>query len=794
MGFNTQSIPGGGNVRAWTGSILIQDCTLDNVTVEATHSMVVIERSEIVADHEQVTLYRCWGSLVDCKFRSAFGPLSYRRALEYPELPHLWSVSLWGYPDNFWGPDPTEPFQVTRCEFRDSIMGLDLAMTRVTLDDCTFINISQMALWDHETRGLGTREEITATNDFIECNDTIYFQTHDCNIEFYHRDRSFEDWPDYINTYGRVIGVDEGEVPDHDLIWTWTADADIYMPTTIVDGEGNVSRPQVITIGFEVDWAGTALENISTNRSSHLVDFTGRDDNGGNGGKGDENETIWPSLYPQDLTSTGPGSVLIDMVVSTSYWRSWSIPPPVRNLAVTVRMDGNLVTVLDIKEDMNPYGWNEVYLNATLDLPLGHHMVNLSLSAELNETGDRVYVNGWNLSMMRADNTTPVGDLVNGLEVYYNALFLDPGTEITITNESLPEGEGEIYWWWKVIQEEGSVLTFRDIPSERSDILYVNVDGPGGVIVEDLETGHLYLRKQFGWAEVSNVHVGQFDIRATVTEMLIENCTGSTSWWSGYGADLTVVDCDLNLSQTDSWSTTSTNLTFLGCDMIGNKSWFELRVGGGRMRFVDTTWVDIDVAFDVSDGPTGTLEVSGCHFVGDRGVLTIKGHTWWYSTYRSSNLSRVSITGNTFTGPNTGITAEAFMFGDEISDNILQDGAISIAWFNTSPIMVWDNGSTDVWSIWMYPRPFTEELVQFELFDWDDDEVMLVAVDVTNATGPPASPVLDLALYQRGGISWFTTIDLSDPSPTIVVPVWGDPLLNLLALLRGETDVNFWED
>ena len=194
VGFNVLSLSRGGGVYASGGSILIEDCLLDNVTVSAIRSQVDIVRTAVVADREQVTLFSCWGSLVGSTFRSEYGPYSFYYPGYRPANPDLWSVSIWGYAEDFWGPSTLDPFAIEGCDFRGSMMGLELAQTRVTLRSCTFTDIEWVAIWDHETQGLGSWEDIDQGNEFTGCSGTLLFRTHNCTIDFHHDTRSFNDW------------------------------------------------------------------------------------------------------------------------------------------------------------------------------------------------------------------------------------------------------------------------------------------------------------------------------------------------------------------------------------------------------------------------------------------------------------------------------------------------------------------------------------------------------------------------------------------------------------------------
>ena len=792
-GFNIEAVSTGGNVHALDGRIFIEDSKLDNVTVQATRSQVDIVRTEIVADREQMTLFGCWGSMEDCMFRSAYGQFSDDLHGWYGGSPKLWSVSIWGYADNMWGPSTFDPFEITRCHFRDSQMGLDLARTRVRLRDSIFTNISWIAIWDHESEDLGTWEVLISRNEFVDCHSYKYFQTHDCKIVFHHDDRTPEDGSKSISYSSYVIDQDGPDLPSGEILKVNEADADLYMPTAFVNDTGVLFRPGWVELYLRASWTGPAVERIPTYESWVLVNFTGRDYYGY---YEVEKKVSWPSFWPGQIESEDVGRVRVPLKVDSAWSNSRYITAPLREVDMEVRLNGNLIATIDVEKEGELVYGSDYWVNVTLDVPMGYNLFNFSLTAVNNQTGERTYLMGYNYSITRADSTTPQLSINSVFEELYSALVLDPGTEVTLDAEDVTQDDPLSYWWWWLILSEGSVLTVGDIPPERGDGAFLTAMGPGGLVVDGLEVDYLTVDTDGGWAHVSNVTSQRINVEATESDVVLENCSGTVTDWSAINSSLRIVDCHIDLSW-DRWYDFegSNQLTFVRCDISGNTKELKLDVGFSQIRFIDTTFEGLNLTFGTAESNDGLLEIRGCDLGRGGGLLTISGSTYMSPGSRKyENHSQVHVVGNTFRGSAAGISAERWLFGDSIADNILEDGAFYRVWFNnTLKIVTLSEAiSADWYGLSIDPR--TTNLVGHRQYGYyGENRTTLVGMDTWQDPLSSEPPVLRVRVVS-GSVVWFAEVDMGDPAPPITVPYWGNPFHRLIDMLTGDTGNNYWEE
>ncbi len=791
-GFNTMSLAEGPDVHVWGGSVLMDDCTLDNVTVEATHSEVTIQGSHFVADREMVTLFRCWGELTDCTFRSAYSFEAEGIWIDMDD-PDLWAVSIWGLPDDLWGVDPTGPYVVSGCDFRDSIMGLDLAHTRLRLEDCTFDNIHWIGVWDHGSEGLGMWEDLLASNGFTDCDHLLYLRTHDCTLTYHHENRSLEGWDYNFRPQGMVRRTDADWLPTFDELWARSATADVYMPTIWVNSTGDVFRPEWVEVWLSIAWAGVAVERVPTNATESIVDFTGRNEYG----TYDEVETDiwWPSLWPSIVASPGTGRLDLELMVDIVSGSSYYFPAPVRDMEVEIRLDGDLEETVDAEEEGTADRWGDLHINRTLDVPPGLHVFNFTLTAVLNDTGERTYLDGWNYSIARADANTTNGDVRGWLDELFPIILLDPGTEYTLTSEDIPPGDTYYYWyWWMVFLGEGAVLKFSGLPRAEFDSVYLRVEGPGGLVLDDLDLQYMSFNLIDGWARLSNVSSGYSEIWTEDGDVQMEDCSITLDWSSFVRSNATFRRCQLNLSHSGSWENVVSTIKVSDCHLWSDRGDFTLPVGNGDVRFIDSTFTDMDITFAICDSRNGTLEVSGCDLRGEAGFITLTSRIYWTPGYFPiENASLVSISENTLSGADSGISADRWLFQDSIRGNTLEDGAGHVLWYNCSLQLAPANLSHDYSHFAVIATP-GQDLVHMDFYQrWREDRNFIVGLKTQEEDPLAHTPVLQVTITLKGTAQWFAQVDMGELVQTIPVPDWGEPVMRLHELLNSGTD-NFWED
>jgi hypothetical protein len=791
QGYNTISLIKASDVRVWGGSVHVEDCVLDNVTLDASYSEVVIDGSRFVADREMVTLFHCWGEMTDSTFGFA-NWIDPDDAWDYMENPDLWAVSIWGLPNDLREPALTEPFLVSGCEFRHSLIGLDLAHTLLNLEDCLFDNITWIGLWAHDSAGLGTWEEVSASNRFHDCHQTRFLETHDYTITFHHDDRPSRDSPSYPNNHAYVIDEDGGWMPTFDNIWPWSTTAEMYMPTTYVNTTGEVFRPEWVEVRLTVGWAGTAVERVPTDATERIVDFTGRNEDGTYDG---EDERIrWPSIYPGNIWSNSTGEVELDIYVQTFRGSTYYTLVPVRDLELELRMDGALLSTIDLEKGAVPDRWGDLQINTTLDVPRDLHNFNFTLTGVLNETSERTCLNGWDFSIARGDPNTTHEDLLGWLDEEFPALLMDPGTEYALTTEEIPDGDPYDYYYWKIMLGEGSTFTFSGPPLDGFEGMYIRADGPGGLVLNDLELQYISFGLENGWARISNVSSEYFDMDVLLSDVLVEDCSLIPSYSYLVLSNVTFRRCHLILSRTDWWLVSQAPLSFIDCDIGGALGDIRLSVGDDVIRLIDTTIRDMNVTFAVGDSSNGTLEVSGCDLGGKAGFINLTGQTYWSpGTQLITNASRVTISGNVFSGPNSGVSAESWLFEDGIHGNVLEEGAGYRRWYNTSLELMPANATDRPWSYELRYSPGQGSVFDdhFRTYYWD--LTYIVCIESKEAEPTPEAPTVQVTVEREGTAYWFDVIDLGGPPPTIQVPDWGDHVSMLQDLLRSFSD-NFWED
>jgi len=670
--WNLAKLAEGGDITVGGGSILIDGSAIYNVTVRALGSTVEVLDSRLVADRETLTMFECDGRLVGSSFRSAYGIESdYNRYFELDE-PLLWAASLWGQRS-------PAPFGIVDCSFQDSVIGVDLAHASANISGCRFVNCSSIAVWDHDSTGLGDWGPFNSSNDFVACKGMWFLRTHDCEVEFGGLNAP-TNWQDGdIQSWGEVSATDGWCHPYASWCWVSRADVDLYMPTLLVNRSGEPSRPSWIELDLWTSWGGRRTERVMTDERVHTASFTGEGITPAPSPSG-FGEVRAPDLEMETVepVSTGVIRVKMPVIVYESY--SQVVPAPVHDLQMDVYLGTEKVRTVDVEEEGAPreYGGFDVEFNMTL--PVGTSHVNVSLTALPDDGTARVPLDSTDICVVRLCEPASWQGVYECLDASCTSqyIMLDPGVGMAIDGGDLPPEPTEA-WGVPLLLCDGSDFTLRDIA--RADLLYLYLlaYGDGDIFLENLDVPGVTLYTPGCNVTISNSSMEGMELWTPGSNLTFFNVSSRLVWCWASGADVEVERSRITIGEDDVWYTASANLTMADSILVGDGVPLRLQLGGCDVALDNLTVEGVDLIVDMAQAWGGNLSIMDCKFSGMGPGLDFEGVR--EGPGPPGMLDGFVVSGNRFVGPRSGIEAPEPMFDGWLGPNELADGAGLRVWY-----------------------------------------------------------------------------------------------------------------
>ena len=159
--------------------------------------------------------------------------------------------------------------------FLFSELALDLTWANVELSGCDFDRTRRLAIWDHESTGLGGWYEVSADNMFINCEGHLYLRTHGAVLDF---TGPGMDGPFFgrSSSYSTPMYWGDPELPMFDDLDHLSSSCRLVMPTEVTDADGTWTAIPNMTMWLGNDWGGQVEVTVDTSETRTQVMFPGQ--------------------------------------------------------------------------------------------------------------------------------------------------------------------------------------------------------------------------------------------------------------------------------------------------------------------------------------------------------------------------------------------------------------------------------------------------------------------------------------------------------------------------------------
>jgi hypothetical protein len=785
----------GGDISVDRGDVVFDRAELDFVTVKALEASVDMVQVTIVGNRELVTMFESSGDILDSTFIMEYDEWNLPPRYWDLDYPHSYGLAVWGRLD-------TESVLVSRCTFVDTPLGMDLTHANVVVEGCVFQNTSKLAVWNHNTTGMGSWVDINATCDLSEAVGHRYLETHDGHITFTgaglggnYSEFDFYEW-------GSIKGPSWRWRPPVDLIEVEWDEAFLYVPTYSVNSYGTEYPLSEVEVEVETRYAGREVITIDTSGSEFLLEFEAV----GNGSPPDE-----PVVFDDYLIDVNSmmgllpnGTDTMDVTISVFLWRMMTEYryPLVSDLELEFLVDGKTHSVHSIPFEIGEEDYPDAVVPETVPAHPGLHVVDVVLRGVVHGMDDPEVISSVNYTFFRADGNVSTDELKDYDDKLYTQVIVDPGVSLDLHVLDLVETIGD----YSIV---GAVFYLGE--GSR-----VNLTGP---IPEDVQAGLEVLA--FGNGTLALRDIEAFGGSLTVFDCDVEMSNLSYDYieLSLYNADATIADCAFR--HTDSMYFTRANLTILDSHIATNDTYWEINYSNIILEGSEFTGEGTD-PFDIYCRARTNLTVEGCvfkdvvvkvwvfngtpshskvinsTFSGDPSGLVIREPSPYLDgLYMYDIYDNITIDGNTFSGPGSSLRALRTVHQLSVGDNAFEDGARRQVLYDLSIDMVPDYYCETA------PYPHIALLPghgheQVEGIWWIGNEtivrVLTTLEDMSGIDDPwPAQLVITGEDWMFGGTTalYYEEVDLTSGSLVISYPYWGDSRI-LVKDLMDRLGVDSW--
>ncbi|GAF74581.1 unnamed protein product, partial [marine sediment metagenome] len=156
------------NIELGGGNLTIRDSTIENIPVRVYFSSVLVESSTIRSKYDMFTLFGSSGRFGNSTFTSDGVSSSLRWS--WTDARALWAISV----ENN---SAITPVDINDCEFRGVGQAIDMGYAYVNVNGCEFQDVTNLTIWNHQSQGTATWEDLEANNVFRGGTGFLYLQT-----------------------------------------------------------------------------------------------------------------------------------------------------------------------------------------------------------------------------------------------------------------------------------------------------------------------------------------------------------------------------------------------------------------------------------------------------------------------------------------------------------------------------------------------------------------------------------------------------------------------------------------
>jgi len=788
----------GAQIEVVGASLEVERSRIVNVPLRAEDASVTVADSVLEGDAELLTMRLCQADVGSSSFvRRPSTSVTSTNTLEDRFL--HWAISAEG----------GAPVWMEGCTIEGGAVGLYLEDVGAKVDGCAFGNSTEACLWAHNATGLGgwSRLDRTCTFDTLARGNPgdasyAYIETRPCIVRaVWLKYDGFNDIPVRPECH---LAEGTGELRDLPLIWEvgggngWML---LMMPALLVRDNGTMLSVADVAIQVRVEVPDATLEwtiRVVQGTPEVLVEFDEEDIYEAQDpiARARDHALMYISLWP----GARPGAVELNVSVERTTLYDLSI----QNHTLRISLDGAVVAELDLAlegTDLDYY----TYACHTLDVPVGHHAIDVELLGREWEGSRLETISNETLWVMRANGTTPPEEVEDRVD-YYTHLLLDPGTDLLLGRLKTWETGGYRLTWLDALLWPGSNLTIDDVGSDswEGDFAYVFAYGPGAITLRRWHVSSLDLsvqgpavrlegfRCEYVSASImegdltvvaSSFEVGLYadggwygDLNVTVDGCTFEASGGTTVPLGIYGADRLVLrDCTFEGSAPAMCyirPTSPASVEVEGCDMNGTG----LLILASEGRPEDVTGV----------------AVRNCTLRGEGAYLVVASRD---SLNVESEGVALDATGNAFEGTGTGATlARGLLPG--FHGNTLGPGSGLVAfrpYWVAKPDGDWyELVDFDVLGLGGAP-PFADHLVNNDVVGHPYQFVAFVydLVEGEAAFAYDGRP-LTLVLHPEGEVVWFEEVAISTDEVTVNPQEWREVGYVLYTFIKGLIDAEDW--
>ena len=775
------------------GSFIYSD--LYFITIKAIDSTIEMREVLVMADREAATLYECSGSITATTFMMEYDPWDHVERYWFLDYPRWYALAIWGRNDG-------GPVEVTYCEFINPPLGIDMTHANVVMEGCVFNNTTQLAIWNHDTNGLGGWEGINATCDLSAAVGHRYFESHDGLVTFSGYGQPGNPSVDDFYNRGRVFGPSWRWDPGVEVIDVHPTEAELYVPTYSVDRNSNEYPMAEAEVEVETRSSGQATTIIDTSLSDFQVEFKAP----GSGPTPGEplfqydylmGISDWRGLVPN-------GTDAIDLTITIYLWVMMTDDghPLVSDMELEFILDGETISLHEVPFVLDGDPYRNVNVSETLPSPPGLHVVDVVLRGVVNGSEGHGVLSEVNYSFFRADGIVDLEPLMDYDDRYYTKVLVDPGVSLDLSLADLSTFEyGFSFLWATVHLGEGSRVSISGpVKGDGLTEVSVNADGPGHITLQDIEAYSGTLSFSDCTMDMKNV---SFDNVEASFEGVVGQMTGCDLREKNYQwtvrSTMDFVDTRMTMDGTY-WDTAGSNLTFRDSVFTGRgDDPFRLfNKGNSSLAFEGCAFNDVVLDINVDNGTYGPTIVQNCSFTGDPSGLVIVDNPLWKDIDEMTGVySNMTIEGNRFTGQGSFLSAHRVVHQLAVGENTFLDGGRLEVVYDMSVLLIPDYAGEQ--RLYHHPDVVSEPGLSLVEERWGND-VYLVRIRAT-VEDPAAIDLPRNIKLMVTGLDWrdgrklaitFKDVDLTAGYVEVVYPYWGDTD-ELVRDLLEDQGLNFWE-
>jgi hypothetical protein len=658
---NHQIASKGGHIEMNGDRFIVEDSRVSYVPILASTTDITILNSTIEGNADQVTLSRCSGIIAGTDITSdnigQNQPFHYENTFEGQ---YLWDLSVEGTFED-------KSLEISDCHLIGSDVALDLDNSRISLTDCEFHRFKQLAIWDHESSGIGEWTALNKSCKFADGGGPVYIRTQTCQVEFdganKPTNRSL-----YDGGWGWFDSYPMGLLREINLLDVYWGGATILLPTFFVDKNRTPIEIVKITVILGTYWGGWERIDVSSGSRTEQLWFTGKNL--------EYSETYWNE--ETDLVHAlgmefDEGGKAGELLLNISVY-PWSLNELGlnRSLQVEVFLDEVAIGRFNVSSDgiFIEYAY---HLNKLIPIQPGLNNLRLKLwGLPEGEENVTLYQNVTE-EIYRITQSASSAIVREYIRNPSGPLIIDPGVVLDISGFSPIRYYEESYSFWSlsIITFNESRISLHGSEDEVPDFLEISKKGFGNLQLEG------FVCKYF-----------DFDVQSGSVSLANLTITNGILMYGSKEADITIDRCDVSFNPWDQYSAVENssvsirNSTFKSPEPM--RYTLELKLEG-TLEVIDCEFVNVTFgpgpwyyrSFNVS------IFISGCTFRGRSAFCALSNPHYFpdiiFPKVFSNGTLNGMVEGNCFLGDGTGIVGNIEQIRLMVGDNQYEQGAKVLA-------------------------------------------------------------------------------------------------------------------